>query len=287
MDIGIGIPNTVLDTPGELFAPWARRAEERGFSTLATIGRIAYPGHDELIALAAAAGATERIGLLTNILLAPAFPVAILAKQTATLAAASGGRFTLGVGVGARPDDFAAAGAPFDGRGARLDEQLEALHSAWRGDALRGTESRVAPRVPGGRVPILFAGEPRLAAPRAVRWNAGYTIGGAPPEQAAASATEFRRLYAERGGAGTPRIAALTYFSLGDEHTDESVRNLRTYYAHLSDWAEAIAQGAARTPADIVTRVRAYEDAGIDELLLDPTVPNVDQVDRAADIVFG
>src|SRR5919201_1332198 len=217
MYIGIGIPNTVLDTPGDLFGPWAKRAEERGFSTLATIGRIAYPGHDELIALAAAAGATERIGLLTNILLAPAFPVAILAKQTATLAAVSAGRFALGVGVGARPDDFAAAGAPFDGRGARLDEQLKALHTAWRGDPLPGTESHVAPPVPGGRVPILFAGEPRLAAARAVRWNAGYTIGGAPPEQAAASATEFRRVYAELGGAGNPRIAALTYFSLGDE----------------------------------------------------------------------
>jgi len=277
----------VLDAPGGLFVEWAKRAEERGFSTLATIGRIAYPGHDELIALAAAAGATERIGLLTNILLAPAVPTAVLAKQTATLASISGGRLTLGIGAGGRPDDFAAAGAAFEGRGRRLDEQLEALHAAWRGDPLPGTEARVAPPVPGDRVPILFAGEPRLAAPRAARWKAGYTIGGAPPEQAAAGAAEFRRLYGELGGDGTPRVASLAYFSLGTERTEESVRNLRSYYAFLGDWAEAVAQGAIHDPDELRGRVRAYEDAGIDELLLDPTVPHLDQVDRAADVVFG
>lgn len=287
MEIGIGIPNTVLDAPGELFVEWARRAEERGFSTLATIGRLAYPGHDELVALAAAAGATERIRLFTNILLAPVFPAAILAKQTATFARVSSGRFRLGVGVGARPDDFAVAGAPFEGRGRRFEEQLEALHAVWRGDPFPGTEVRVAPPAPDGRVPILFAGQPRFAAPRAARWNGGFTIGGAPAEQASIAAEEFRRAYRDAGGTDTPHVAALAYFSIGEEHTDESLTNLRTYYANLGEWSERIAQGAAREPSDLRDRIKAYEDAGIDELLLDPTVANVDQVDRAAEIVFG
>ena len=287
MEIGIGIPNTVLDPPGELFVRWARRAEERGFSTLATIGRLAYPSHDEVVALAAAAGATERIRLFTNILLAPIFPTAILAKQTATLARVSSGRFRLGVGVGARPDDFALAGAPFEGRGRRFEEQLEALHAVWRGEPFPGTEWRVAPPAPDGRVPILFAGQPRFAAPRAARWNGGFTIGGAPAEQASIAADEFRQAYRDAGGAGDPHVAALAYFSLGEEHTDESLVNLRSYYSYLGDWTEAIAQGAAREPSDLRDRIKAYEDAGIDELLLDPTVANLDQVDRAADIVFG
>jgi alkanesulfonate monooxygenase SsuD/methylene tetrahydromethanopterin reductase-like flavin-dependent oxidoreductase (luciferase family) len=287
MDVGIGLPNTVLDVPGELFAAWARRAEERGFSTLATIGRIAYPSHDELTSLSAAAGATGRIRLFTNILLAPVYPTAILAKQTATLARVSEGRFTLGAGVGARPDDFALAGASYEDRGRRFDQQLEALHAAWRGDPIPGGETLVAPPAPNGRVPILFAGEPRFAAPRAVKWNAGFTIGGAPAEQAAIAAETFRKAYGDLGGEGSPRVTALFYFSLGDEHTEESLRNLRTYYANLPDWVEGIAQGAARSEADVRDRVTAYEDAGIDELVLDPTVPNLDQVDRAADVVFG
>jgi len=287
MQIGIGIPNTVLDAPGDVFAEWGRRAEERGFSTLASIGRIAYPSHDEMLAFATIAAVTERIGFLTNILLAPAFPTALLAKSTATLDRLSGGRFTLGVGVGARPDDFAVAGAEFRGRGRRFDDQLKALHAAWKGEAIPGGDMPVAPTATNGAVPMKFGGGPQAAAPRAVRWNGGYTIGGAPADQAAEMAKEFRQVYADLGGAGTPTIAALFYFSLGDEHTDESLRNLRSYYGNLPDWVEGIAQGAARSDQDIRDRIAAYEAAGVDEVILDPTVATIDQVERAADVVFG
>src|SRR5689334_14576447 len=63
MRIGIGLPNPVPGISGSMLVEWARRAEERGFAGLATIDRLAYPSHDSLAALAAAAGATTRIGL--------------------------------------------------------------------------------------------------------------------------------------------------------------------------------------------------------------------------------
>jgi alkanesulfonate monooxygenase SsuD/methylene tetrahydromethanopterin reductase-like flavin-dependent oxidoreductase (luciferase family) len=287
MDVGIGIPNTMSDATGDVFATWGHRAEDRGFSTLASIGRLAFESYDELIAFAQAAGATERIGLMPNILLAPLFPTAILAKQTATLAGLSGGRLTLGLGVGARQDDFDVADASFGDRGTRFDQQLEALHAVWRGDPYPRTELRIAPPAPGGSVPIMFAGKPELSARRAVRWNGGFTIGGAPADAAAAAVETFRSTYSDLGGSGSPRVAALFYFSLGEEHTEASLRNLRAYYAYLGDWAEAIAQGAARTQMDLRDRLKAYEDGGIDEVILDPTVAALDQVDRAADVVFG
>lgn len=71
MRIGIGLPNPVPDTDGDTLVKWARRAEGAGFSSLATIDRIVYPSYDSLISLAAAAAVTERIGLMTNILIAP------------------------------------------------------------------------------------------------------------------------------------------------------------------------------------------------------------------------
>ena len=71
MKIGIGLPNSIPGTDGLTIIEWARRAEELGFSSLATIDRIAYPSYESLVVLAAAAGATERIGLLTNVLLGP------------------------------------------------------------------------------------------------------------------------------------------------------------------------------------------------------------------------
>ncbi len=70
---------------------WARRAEALGFSTLATIGRVAYPTYEELVALAAAASVTERIGLMPNVLLAPTRDPVLLAKEAASLDQLSGG----------------------------------------------------------------------------------------------------------------------------------------------------------------------------------------------------
>jgi hypothetical protein len=83
--IGIGLPNPVPNIPGNVLVDWAQRAEAAGFSGLVTIDRIAYPSHDSLTSLAAAAGATERISLMTNILLAPIYTPALLAKTAASI----------------------------------------------------------------------------------------------------------------------------------------------------------------------------------------------------------
>ncbi len=286
MKIGIGIPNTVLNVPGRTMVEWARRAEARGFSSLATIGRIAYPGYDELVALAAAAGATERIGLFTNIMVVPAFDPVVLAKQTASLDLLSGGRFTLGVGVGGRPDDYAATGRDFAGRGRRLDSVLETVHRIWAGDPLEAGGKAAAARTTRGRVPLLFGGAPERAAPRAARWDGGFTIGGGGIDVARQAVPAFRAAFEAAGGEGEPRLVCLSYFSLGDEHAEESVRNLRSYYAWLTDWVESIAQYQPRTPDAIRDTVKQFEDLGIDEFIFDPSVADLDQVDRLADVVL-
>ena len=103
MKIGIGIPNAVPGTSGRLLLDWARRAEERGFSGLATIDRVVYPSYDSLAVLAAAAGATSRIELMTNSLAAPVYPPVLLAKSTASIDQLSGGRLTPWVRKRARP----------------------------------------------------------------------------------------------------------------------------------------------------------------------------------------
>jgi alkanesulfonate monooxygenase SsuD/methylene tetrahydromethanopterin reductase-like flavin-dependent oxidoreductase (luciferase family) len=118
-----------------------------------------------------------------------------------------------------------------------------------------------------------------------VRWGTGYTIGGATPEMAGGAIQTFKAAWERAGGDGTPRIVVLSYFSLGEEHTEESLRNLRTYYGWLGDWAEAIATGTPRTPQAVRERAAAFEQVGVDELIFDPTVANLDQVDRLADAV--
>src|SRR6476620_1813342 len=136
MKIGIGLPNPVPGIPGTLLVEWAQRAEERGFSGLATIDRVVYPSFDSLATLAAAAGATSRIELSTNILIAPLYPPALLAKATASVDQLSAGRLTLGLAPGGREDDYTAVGRDFRTRGRDFDAELSLLHRAWRGEPL-------------------------------------------------------------------------------------------------------------------------------------------------------
>ena len=90
------------------------------------------PWPEPLTTLAVIAGATSRIRLGTGVLIAPLRPALLLAKTLATLDVLSGGRVDLGVGTGWQREEFEAAGVPFEGRGARMDDVLGACQAIWR-----------------------------------------------------------------------------------------------------------------------------------------------------------
>src|ERR687885_2648863 len=114
MDIGIGLPNAVRGVDRSGIVDWARRAEEAGFSSLGTIDRIVFPNYESLVSLAAAAAVTERIRLVTDILIAPLRTnTTLFAKQAATIDNLSGGRLVLGLAPGGRPDDYEVSGVDF------------------------------------------------------------------------------------------------------------------------------------------------------------------------------
>src|SRR5690242_16979987 len=118
MDVGIGLPAALPGVEGRRIVDWARAGEAAGFASLGTIDRLVYPNFEPLIALAAAAAVTERVRLVTAVLLAPLRPnSALLAKQAASIDRLSGGRLVLGLGVGSRPDDFETSGVDLHRRG--------------------------------------------------------------------------------------------------------------------------------------------------------------------------
>ena len=284
MKIGLGLPNAVAGIrSGRVLVELARRAEELGFSTLATIGRIAYPNYEELVTLAAAAGATSRIGLMTDVLLGPARDPLLLAKQAASLDQLSGGRLALGLGVGSRESDFAASGLDFHDRGRRWDAALELIHGVWAGEPVAGLDDPVAPRPERGTIPTFFGGGAEAQLRRLVRYGTGYTQGGGTPEALAAARERVLAAWREGGREGDPEFRALTYFALGEEAQGPAEQALKRYYGQFGDrvWA-----GAVKDAATARERVQAYREAGCDELIFFVAFPEVAQAERLAEAVL-
>ncbi len=287
MDIGIGIPNAVPGVTGPQLLDWTRRAERAGFSALATIGAVSYPSYEELTLFAAAGAVTERIRFFSNVLIAPARSAAELAKQAATVDQLTGGRLSLGLGAGWRDADYTLTGRDFARRGALFDELLRDLPRAWAGEVLQPGTREVCPPTVQSPIPVMIGGTTEAAVKRVVDHAAGWTAGGMPPDAVAGFAENVRSAWREAGREGSPRIAALVYYGLGDTE-DESRRNLLHYYQPGGpDFAEMVAGGALRSADAIRGALQAYEAAGVDELFLDPSVGDPAQVDMLADVVFG
>ncbi len=222
MDVGIGLPSTIRGATGPQIVEWAKRAEARGFSSLGTIDRIVYANYEPLIALAAAAAVTERIKLVTSILIAPLrVSGGMLAKQAASVDALSGGRLVLGVAVGGREDDFEVAGADFGSRGKALDGMLGRV----AGDLGRrsGRAGGAADRDRRRRVDAAF---------RRAAGADGWIMGGGSPDQFREGMAKLEAAWQAAGR--TPRTMALSYFALGDGAKDAAEAYLGDYYA---SWA--------------------------------------------------
>lgn len=287
MQIGIALPNTVPGLTGAQIVEWAARAERRGFSSLAVTERLVYPGYEPLIALAAAAAVTTRIGLLTDVLIAPLRSSALLAKQAANVALLAGGRFTLGLAPGVRDDDFDAVAESFRGRGARFDRMLTEMHDAWTGTPVNGVDGDIAQLPDALRPRLMFGGLSAATALRVARWGAGWAAPGLNPTDAVAAIEPVCRAWSDAGRPGRPRIVTLLRFVLGEENFDASSTYVRDYFSVMGP--EAADEFARDTPRDekaIKEAVRVFADAGVDEFILNPTVIDPDQVDRLADIIF-
>ena len=288
MDIGIGIPNSVRGTTGAQIIEWAKRAEAAGFSSLSSIGAVEYPTYEELTTFAACGAVTERIRFFSNVMIAPARSAAELAKQAATVYQLTGGRLTLGLAVGWRQSDFDLAGREFSERGAAFDRMLTDLATAWAGQPLaEGTRPVAPPTTSGGGVPIMIGGQSDNAIRRAVEHGIGWTAGGMAPDDVAAFGDKVRKAWADAGKAGEPRIACLVYFGLGGVE-DRARDYIADYYSPMGDdVVNMIASSVLTSPEAVGGAIAAYRDAGIDELLLNPTVGDPAQVDLLAEVAFG
>jgi probable F420-dependent oxidoreductase len=105
-----------------------------GYGGGTTIPREFHAVLDPFVLLTIAATVTERVQIGTNVLNAPWYPPAMLARSLTSIDRVSGGRLLVGLGIGWSPEEYEAAGIPMSERGARLDEGLDALEALWTTD---------------------------------------------------------------------------------------------------------------------------------------------------------
>jgi alkanesulfonate monooxygenase SsuD/methylene tetrahydromethanopterin reductase-like flavin-dependent oxidoreductase (luciferase family) len=272
MNVGVGLPTTTPAATGELVLDWARRADAGPFSSLAVLDRVVYDSFEPFAALAAAAGVTSRIRLATMIAIGPLRPTGLLAKQAASVHSLSGGRLTLGLAVGARTEDYDAAGVDHRGRGRKLSEQLAYIRGGVDGD-------RVGPSREG--IEILVGGMSGQAFSRMARYADGYAHGGGPPRAFASAAARAEAAWRDLGRTGRPRLWGQGYFTLGDAERGNAY--LRDYYAFTGPFAERIVAENLTSARAVKDFVRGYEEAGCDELVLFPTLADLEELDRLAE----
>jgi alkanesulfonate monooxygenase SsuD/methylene tetrahydromethanopterin reductase-like flavin-dependent oxidoreductase (luciferase family) len=279
MKVGIGLPNAVRGVNRAGIVEWAQRAERAGFASLGVLDRLVYANYESLIALAAAAAVTERVELVTDILIAPLRPnTALLAKQAATLDSLSGGRLTLGLAPGGRSDDYEASGLDFSRRGPVFEQQLDELTAVWRGERGIGPVPR-----PGGRPGMLIGGGSDVAYRRAATYADGWTMGGGTPGMVTQALDKLTAAWAAAGRPGRPRTMALLYFALGDDAEKMAGDSLGHYYAFLGDYAQQLVAGAAKDAATVRQYLDGFEAAGTDDVICFPVSADVSQVDRLAE----
>lgn len=281
MQVGVGLPSGVPGAAGQLVLEWARRADEGPFSSLGVIDRLVYDNYDSLTALTAAAAVTHRVKLATTIVISPLRNTALLAKVASSIDALSGGRLVLGLAVGARQDDYDAAGIDYRSRGKRLSEQLATLRSLWEDESIGPKAVR------SGGPELLIGGLSDRGFARMARYADGYVHGGGPPKAFSRAADKARAAWNDAGRPGKPQLWAQGYFALGEDAAETGMRYLKEYYAFTGPFAEKIATGLLTSPQAIAQFIRGYEEAGCDELVLFPTVPDLAQLEQLSAILNG
>jgi alkanesulfonate monooxygenase SsuD/methylene tetrahydromethanopterin reductase-like flavin-dependent oxidoreductase (luciferase family) len=291
MKIGMHLPVMVPGFDRARILEWSRRIDAGPYASLAAGERITFPNPEILVALSTAAAVTERVRLVFSVLVLPLHSAVLVAKQVATLDVISGGRVTLGVGVGGREEDYRAVGARFQGRLARLERQVEVVRRAWAGErvvenALRPVEPR--PLQAGG--PEILAGAlfPRSIR-RAARWADGLTdfsFGPSAPEVERRFELA-REAWKQCGRDAPPRLVGGFWFALGGGAREQMDSYLGRYLDFLGPGAaEALAPTVTLTSATALRRaVAMMRDLGADEVLLTPTSADPDDVDRVADLL--
>lgn len=270
---------------------WAREIDEGPFASACFGERIAFDNPETLTLLGALAAWTERVRLVTTVVVPQLHDPVMLAKALATGDMLCGGRLTAGLGVGGRQEDYRAVGAdPATQTMRDMAERATVMKRVWAGE--RPTESVC----PVGPAPVQQGGPQLLVGtmgPKTVRSAADWADGLAGTTldlDVDAVGTLFavaRTAWAD-AGKPPPRLTTSFWFALGSDAREQMHRHLRHYMNWIpGEYVDAMAPstGFAGGQDELLTVLRKFADIGTDEVHLIPTSSDVGELQAVADVV--
>ncbi|GAA4081293.1 LLM class flavin-dependent oxidoreductase [Nocardioides kongjuensis] len=294
MDVGMTLPVMEPDIAPDVLREWAERIDAGPYSSVCFGERIAFDNPDALTLLGAVAAWTRRVRIGTTVVVPQLHDPVLLAKALATGDQLSGGRLSVGLGVGGREEDYAAVSADWSNRTmAEMAERAGVLRRVWSGDNLTGATRPVGPRTvqPGG--PELLVGTLGHRTVRhAARWAdgvAGMTL-SADVDETGALFDVARSAWTE-GGRPAPRLTTSFWFALA-ETAPEPRGQVHQHLRHYMNWlppalvdALAPTAGFAGTLDELRALLDRFAAIGTDEVQLIPTSDDPRQVDLVAELV--
>lgn len=276
---------------------WAHLVDSGPFSSLCWGERMAFDNPESLTLLGAVAAWTDRVQLVTTVLIPQLHDPVMLAKALATADMLSDGRLTVGLGVGGRHEDYRAAGAdPATQTMREMAERVAVMRRVWSGEKVTEATLPVGP-------PPVQAGGPKLLVgtmgPKTMRHAAGWADGlaGTTLDLDVDKQNELfdvARDAWQQAGRSAPHLATSFWFAVGDgdEPRAQVHRHLQRYMnwipAEIVD-AMAPTTGWAGTAEQLHAVLERFADIGTDEVHLIPTSSDIDQVRQVAEVVgdFG
>ena len=286
------MPVMESDLDATVLENWARAIDEGPFSSLCWGERIAFDNPESLTLLGAVAAWTERVRLVTTVIVPQLHDPVMLAKALATGDVLSGGRLTVGLGVGGRLEDYHAVGAdPATQKMRDMAERVAVMKRVWAGEKITDSVLPVGPSPvqPGG--PPLLVG---TLGPKTVRSAAAWADGlaGSTLDLDVAKQNELfdvaRTAWAE-AGKPKPHLATSFWFAFGS--AEQARAQVRRHLLRYMNWipaeyvdAMAPMTGWAGSADELLAVLRKFEEIGTDEIQLIPTSSDIEQVHRAAEV---
>jgi alkanesulfonate monooxygenase SsuD/methylene tetrahydromethanopterin reductase-like flavin-dependent oxidoreductase (luciferase family) len=276
-----------------LLRDWACAIDDGPFASLCWGERVAFDNPHILTLLGALSAWTDRVRLVTTLIVPQLHDPVMLAKALATGDMLCGGRLTVGIGVGGRLEDYRAVGAdPATHTMRGMAERVAVMKRVWSGEQAAESVSAVGPS------PVQLGGPPLLIGsigPKTIRSASAWADGLAGITldldlvQQGKLFDVARAAWAEAGKAN-PHLATSFWFALGSR--DEARAQVHRHLRHYMNWiapayvdAMAPTTGFAGSDGELVAVLRKFEAIGADEIQLIPTSSDLGQLRRAAEVV--